>query len=152
MPPLPRILIVEDEGLLAENLKTFLGRRSPEVRIAPDGERALELLKTFTPEVVVMDLALPGIDGLEAYAEIVRRRARPVGCVMITGHPTDDLAERAGRRGIRHVLYKPFSLAELQRLVDRLAEEYFKGEHFCGAAAARGPQEPDAPPPSLMDR
>jgi DNA-binding response OmpR family regulator len=118
-----RILIVEDEDVLAENLKTFLGRSSPDVRTAPDGERALAMLDSFTPDVVVMDLALPGIDGLDAYSEIVRRRGRRVACVMITGHALEGIAASACARGIRHLLCKPFSLADLQLQVDASARE-----------------------------
>lgn len=119
----PRILIVEDEDVLAENLKTFLSRSCPDVRTAADGERALEMLESFTPDVVVMDLALPGIDGLDAYSEIVRRHGRRIGCVMITGHALERIVERACARGIRHLLCKPFSLAELQFEIDASARE-----------------------------
>lgn len=123
MRPQPRILIVEDEDVLAENLKDFLGRYSPDVRTAPDGEQALEMLNWFTPDVVVMDYGLPGIDGLDAYAEMVRRHGPGIGCVMITGHAAEGMTEYAGARGIRHLLRKPFSLTELQREIDATALE-----------------------------
>lgn len=128
-----RILIVEDEDVLAENLKTFLGRRSPDVRTAPDGEQALEMLDSFSPEVVVMDLGLPGIDGLDAYSEIVRRQGRRVGCVMITGHAPENIVELAGARGIRHLLCKPFSFAELEQEVEASAQESLAGQLAQGA-------------------
>jgi len=121
--PLPRILIVEDEPTLAENLKTFLGRRSPDVRIACDAATAVEVLKTFTPDLVVLDYSLPGIDGLRTYSEIVRLSSRKPGCIMITGFPTDSLVENARLQGIHQLLCKPFSLGELQSAVDITAEE-----------------------------
>lgn len=136
MSPPPTILIVEDENILAENLKAFLGRRSPDVRTTPDAEQALEMLNSFTPDVVVMDLVLPGIDGLDAYSEIVRRRRRKIGCVMITGYPMETIAERASARGICHLLYKPFALTELQQLVDKSADEYFSNRPCASMGAA----------------
>lgn len=141
MSLLPKILIVEDENVLAENLKIFLGRSSPDVRIASDADQALKMLNSFAPDVVVMDLVLPGIDGLDAYSEIVRRSRRKIGCVMITGHPTDTLAESAEARGIRHVLCKPFRLTDLQQLVDQSADEYFNAPFlpFEGASASPSP-------------
>lgn len=121
MPP-ARILIVEDEDLLAQNLKTYLGRRTPDVRVAPDAEQAMRILESFTPDVVVLDYALPGIDGLHAYRNMVGKGNGAPGCVMITGHMTDHLAECAHQQGIQYMLGKPFSLAELQQMVDSLAE------------------------------
>ncbi len=118
MPPPGRILIVEDEDVLAENLKTFLGRRTPEVRVARDAADAQRILESFTPDVVVVDYALPGIDGIRAYNDIVRDSVQPPGCVMITGHMTERMVQTAHQRGIRHVLCKPFSFAELQQMVD----------------------------------
>ena len=118
-----RILIVEDQEVLGENLKVYLGRRSADVRIAQDAEHALEILKSFTPDVVVLDYGLPGMNGVEAYVEMVRRSERQIGCVMITAYPRESIAPNANERGIRHVLSKPFGLSELRELVDLSAEE-----------------------------
>ena len=118
-----RILIVEDEDVLAQNVKHYLGRRSADVRIASTGRLAMELLESFVPDVLVLDFNLPGENGLQIYAEILRRRVRPIGCVMITGYPLGTISRTAGELGIRHLLGKPFRLAELQRLVDQSAEE-----------------------------
>jgi DNA-binding response OmpR family regulator len=118
-----RILVVEDERVLAENVKTYLARRSPDVRIAADGRRAMEIVESFNPDVVVLDYGLPGENGLQFYRELVRQRARPIGCVMITGYPLENLTPPANMLGIRHLLCKPFSLAELQHMVDLSATE-----------------------------
>lgn len=113
-----RILVVEDERILAQNLKSFLNRRSADVRIASAGEYALEMLESFAPDVVVLDYGLPVMDGLQTYTEILRRHARHVGCVMITGFPLENIAPRAREQGIHHLLCKPFALSELQYLVE----------------------------------
>jgi len=117
MPP-PNILIVEDEKVLANNIKEFLDHRAPNVRIVADGEHALELLKTFTPDAIVMDYRLPGMNGIDTYSEIVRRNAKPIDCVMITGDPIENLRQTATDCGIRSVLAKPFSFAELLKRLE----------------------------------
>ena len=131
MSPPSRILIVEDQEVLGENLKNYLGRSASDVRLAPDAEHALEILESFRPDVVVLDYGLPGMNGVETYDEIIRRSAHQLGCVMITGFPRERVAPSANERGIRHVLSKPFGLSELRKLVNLSAEE------ACG-----GPQVP----------
>ena len=118
MPPSTRILIVEDEDILARNLQSFLVRKSPDVRIAADSRDTVKILESFTPDIVVLDFGLPGMDGLQTYAKIVRSQAPRACCVLISGHLTDDLTHAANDQGIHHILCKPFSFAELQAKID----------------------------------
>lgn len=126
-----RILVIEDEHVLAQNVKTYLGRRFPDVRIAADGRRAMEINASFVPDVVVLDYNLPGDNGLQIYKEMVRQRAGPIGCVMITGCPLEKITESANKLGIRHLLSKPFSLSELQQLIDQSADEASGDSQSC---------------------
>lgn len=114
----PRILVVEDERVLAKNMKTYLSRGASDVRTAADAAQALEMLESFAPDALVLDYGLPDVDGLRTYAEIVRRQARKIDCVMITGNPTEQLAQDARELGIHHVICKPFRFSELQRLLE----------------------------------
>ena len=125
MSPTTKILIVEDEDILAENLKSFLNRSSPNenVQIANDANGALEALESFTPDVVLLDYGLPGLDGLQTYARILQRMAPQASCVMMTGQLTESIARRSSDFGIHHVLRKPFSFAELQDMIDMSLEE-----------------------------
>ena len=116
-----RILIVEDEEVLAENLKTYLSRQSADVRIACDASHALAMAESFAPDVVVLDYGLPDLNGFKTYMEISRLCARPVACVMISGYPGESIAAYARACGIGHFLAKPFSFSELQLLLDRCA-------------------------------
>lgn len=118
-----RILIVEDERVLAKNMKTYLSRGASEVRTAADAAQALEMLESFAPDLLVVDHGLPDVDGLQTYAEIVRRQARKIECVMITGNPTEQIAHDARELGIRHVVCKPFRFSELQRLLEEHTTE-----------------------------
>lgn len=118
-----RILVIEDEHVLAQNVKTFLRRRFSDVRIAADGRRAMEIMASFAPDVVVLDYELPGENGLEIYAKLMRHTAHPIHCVMVTGYPLERVAHPASKLGIRYLLCKPFSLSELQQLIDRSTTE-----------------------------
>ena len=115
MPPPPNILIVEDEKILAENIKKYLDRCVPNVRVVGDGEHAVTLLETFVPDAIVMDYRLPGMDGLDTYTAMTRQCRKQIDCVMISGDPTESLSQSASDRGIRSVLPKPFSFADLLR-------------------------------------
>ena len=115
MPPPPNILIVEDEKTLADNIKKYLDRRVPNVRVVGDGEHAVTLLETFVPDAIVMDYRLPGMDGLDTYTAMTRQCRKQIDCVMISGDATESLSQSASDRGIRSVLPKPFSFADLLR-------------------------------------
>ena len=115
MPPPPNILIVEDEKTLADNIKKYLDRRVPNVRVVGDGEHAVTLLETFVPDAIVMDYRLPGMDGLDTYTAMTRQCRKQIDCVMISGDATESLSQSASDRGIRSVLPKPFSFSDLLR-------------------------------------
>ena len=118
----PRILIVEDAGVLAKNMKSYLSRGASDVRTAADAAQALKMLESFAPDALILDYSLPDFDGLQTYTEIIRRQARNIDCVMITGNSSEQLARDARELGIRHVVCKPFRFSELQRLLETPAE------------------------------
>ena len=78
----------------------------------------MEMLKTFTPDLIVLDYVLPGIDGIRAHREFFSTSRWQPRCIMISGFMTDLMAEDARRQGIQHLLCKPFSFAELQHEID----------------------------------
>ncbi len=114
----PRILIVEDGRVLAKNMKTYLSRGASDVRTVCDAAQALEMLDSFAPDALILDYGLPDVDGLRTYSEIIRRQARKIDCVMITGDSTEQLARDARDLGIDHIICKPFRFSELQRLLE----------------------------------
>lgn len=120
---LARVLIVEDEPCIRAMLRGVL-EDEYEVLEAEDGVCALELLGEALPDVVLVDVVMPGVDGLTVCRE-VRRRAETedVKVVVITGTVDEDLQARAFRAGADAVLGKPCSAFELRRQVKQLLHE-----------------------------
>lgn len=118
-----KILIVEDEDILARNLQSFLARTVADVRVAADAHQTLKILESFTPEVVILDFNLPDLNGIQIHTFILRRCVPQASCVMISGHLSDSIIHDANDQGIVHVLGKPFSFIELQALIDQSYNE-----------------------------
>jgi len=110
-----KVLVVEDELLLAQNLQDYLSAQGLDVRIAHDGADGIGQAATSAPDVVVFDYRLPDMEGFEVLDAI--RQNRTCHFVLITGHPTAEVCERARQLGVSHILFKPFPLAELARAV-----------------------------------
>nr|WP_239481980.1 response regulator [Pseudomonas insulae] len=111
-------MIVEDEKILAQNLRLYLEQQWFVVQTVADGASALELAPQFQPEVIVLDYRLPDMEGFEVIDALGRDwRYR---CLLITGHPTCAVCEAAAQRDIDHILFKPFPLQEMGRVVTRL--------------------------------
>jgi response regulator RpfG family c-di-GMP phosphodiesterase len=115
----PRILIVDDDAGLRMLLRTTLTADEFEVAEAEDAQRASELARFWRPKVVVLDVAMPGIDGLSFCSELKQRPAlHGPAVVLLTG--TDLPEEDAIRAGADALLRKPFSPLELVGIIDRL--------------------------------
>lgn len=112
------ILIIEDETTLAKNIKTYLERHGYEVRIAMSAEEGLQQLETFKPDVILLDLRLPGMSGLDALARI-RKSDPQVKVVMITAHGNIETAVDAMKAGAYDFMSKPLVLAKLKVLLDK---------------------------------
>ncbi|VVM44429.1 Regulator of RpoS [Pseudomonas fluorescens] len=110
-----KVLVVEDEQLLAQNLKDYLEAQGLDVRMAHDGATGIGLAERFAPDVMVFDYRLPDREGFEVL-DAVRQNGK-CHFVLITGHPTAEVCERARQKGVSHILFKPFPLAELARAV-----------------------------------
>lgn len=111
MPP-TRILIIEDEEVLAENLRDFLVRRDARVHLVSSAESAIESALPFEPDTVILDYSLPGMNGLEAFSRL-RQTYPQLRGILMSGHPADALRDVADLRGIACVLTKPFPFSEL---------------------------------------
>jgi two-component system, response regulator PdtaR len=107
-----RVLIAEDEALIRLDLKEMLEEEGYEVAgEAGDGAKAIELAEQLRPDLVILDVKMPGMDGIEAGAHIARERISPV--VILTAFSQRDLVERARDAGAMAYLVKPFQKKDL---------------------------------------
>ncbi|MDK2970511.1 MAG: hypothetical protein PWP23_266 [Candidatus Sumerlaeota bacterium] len=116
-----RILIVDDEKNTREGLRWALESHAEEVLLAPDGEQALLLLGDNPVDLVVSDLKMPKMDGMELLQH-VREEFPETEFVMLTGHGTVETAVDAMKSGAFDYLMKPVNLEELGLLVKRVFE------------------------------
>jgi len=117
-----RTLIVDDERTLARSIKLFLEEHGYEAEVANDAERALELLEKTHPDLVFLDLRLPGASGLDLLKRI-RAYDPSVGTVLMTAHGTIESAVEAMKLGAFDYLTKPVDLEELKIIVERVRED-----------------------------
>lgn len=114
-----RILLVEDDAMLADAVARALRQSAHAVDVAPDGEEADALLKNTAYDLVLLDLGLPRLDGLEVLRRLRRRRSTvPVILLTVRDAPEDRVAGLD--TGADDYLAKPFNLSELEARVRAL--------------------------------
>ncbi|MCA1816582.1 MAG: sigma-54 dependent transcriptional regulator [Acidobacteria bacterium] len=120
--PRARILVAEDEANLRLVLQKELERAGHDVRVAADGEAALKLLEESNVDVLLTDISMPRMDGMELLRR-VHQRPNPPEVVMLTGHATVETAIEAMKLGAYDYLSKPYHITELDALVKQAAEK-----------------------------
>ena len=117
-----KVLLVDDEEDFVKSLSERLEMRDLESNVALNGKQALASMKADEPGVMVLDLKMPGMDGMEVLRRV--REAYPnVQVIILTGHGTDKDEEEAKRLGAFAYLQKP---VEMDRLVDTLRKAHKK--------------------------
>lgn len=107
------MLVVEDEGILREALVDYLSSEGHKVDSADDGEKGLEKFKSVNYDVMIIDLKLPGRDGISILKE-VKAKNPETKVIIITAYPTIETAVEAMRAGAIDYLPKPFEIDQLQ--------------------------------------
>jgi signal transduction histidine kinase len=115
---IPRILIIDDEEIVRESCVRILKNQDYLVKTADDGEMGLETLKEFLPDLVLVDLKMPGMSGFEVLEEIFAFDATIV-TIVITGFATVDSAVEAMKKGTFDFIPKPFQPDELRLVIHR---------------------------------
>jgi len=138
-----RILVAEDETIIRLDLRALLERAGFEVCAeARDGEEAVELARSEQPDVAVLDVKMPKLDGIEAARRILDER--PIPIVMLTAYGQDELVQRAAEAGVFGYLVKPFREQDLLPAIqtararhDELSALREEAESLAEALAAR---------------
>lgn len=116
-----RVLVVDDEEPLRRLLKKELGRKGFSVEVASDGGEALTILRDNVFDVLLLDIVMPGIDGIELMNRLKADPASPV-IVVLTGRATVETAVEAMKNGAYDYLSKPYKLDELVIVINRAFE------------------------------
>jgi len=112
------ILVVDDEPTIGEVVSAYLRRAGYETRVAADGHAALAAVAERSPDLIVLDLMLPGVDGLEVMRRVRERPDRSSAIILLTAKGVESDRVTGLRLGADDYVVKPFSPAELVARVD----------------------------------
>ena len=124
------ILVADDEAPIRDLLRQFLVQEEYRVIEATSGQEVLQRIQADSPELVLMDVRMPELDGLEVLQRLEKQASRPPVVVM-TAHGTSDTAIRAIQLGAYDYVTKPFELDDLLITIQR----YFEHEALSAEVA-----------------
>ena len=115
---MPRLLIVDDEVDVREFAANFFRKRKMEVTVVSSGEEALGILEEQKPHLVLLDIKMGGIDGIETLRRI-REKDKDTKVIMVTGKKPDEEGsfDKCRELGASDYIHKPLELDELERVV-----------------------------------
>ena len=117
-----KVLITDDEIEIVEFLSSFLKRKNVQVTVATDGSKALQLFQEQHPDLVLLDIGIPILDGLKVLEKIKKERP-DVKVIMVTGKGDQDSIAQADKLGADDYLTKPLELSELYSVVAKYLTE-----------------------------
>jgi response regulator NasT len=121
------ILIAEDEAVTAIELKSMVERLGHTVcAAAKNGIEAVVMAEQFDPDLIIMDIKMPKLDGIEAARQILRKRSLPL--IILTAYPEEPYIENAGELGIYSFLVKPVRDANLRPQINLTMKDFFERE------------------------
>uniref|UniRef100_A0A832MIU1 histidine kinase n=1 Tax=Eiseniibacteriota bacterium TaxID=2212470 RepID=A0A832MIU1_UNCEI len=113
-----RVLVVDDEPSVVDVFREFLSGEGYELGVATSGEEALRLIPTFRPDIILTDINLPGLSGLEVM-RFAKSVDPEVAVIVVTGYASASTAIDALRQGAYDYVTKPFDLDDVQQIVER---------------------------------
>jgi len=132
-----KLLLVDDEENFVNTLAERMKMRDVPSKVVFSGEEALEAVKVEAPDVMVLDLRMPGIDGMDVLRKV--RKAHPhVQVIILTGHGTDLDEEEAKKLGAFHYHKKPIDIDELLSTVKKAYREKIEDAMVAATFAQAG--------------
>lgn len=107
-----RVLIVDDELFVGELLKEYLSIKSYEALAVSNGEDALIVSEQFQPHIVILDIRMPGMSGMEVLKSI-KAKSKATGVIMLSAYGDTETVDEAFQLGADHYLQKPMNLKHL---------------------------------------
>lgn len=108
----PRLLITDDDADLRATMALVLTRRGFNTTVASDGQEGLEIIRQTEIHLVVLDVHMPRLTGLQMLAQLAKERP-DLPCILMSGQLNDAIRAEAERRSVFSVLEKPFRIANL---------------------------------------
>jgi CheY-like chemotaxis protein len=130
-----KVLVVEDEAPVADIFSDFIRERGHEPLVAGSAEAGLEMLDRYHPDAMILDLYLPGMNGVQ-FLQLVRDRRPALPSVVVSGIASEEEAGQCLRLGALDVLRKPVSLDRLEATLDFLRVQAFDWRFVSGPSAA----------------
>ena len=113
-----RIMVLDDEPIVCKRLKPALEKQGYEVDAFTQSSEAMEQIKHVDYDIIITDLKMKGIDGMQLLGEAKRRSPR-TEVIVITGFATMETAKESFHKGVFDFVAKPFKLSEIQEVVSR---------------------------------
>lgn len=113
-----RIMVLDDEPIVCKRLKPALEKQGYEVDTFTQSSEALEQLKQVEYDIIITDLKMKGVDGMQLLGE-AKRRSPKTEVIVITGFATMETAKESFHKGVFDFIAKPFKLSEIQEVVNR---------------------------------
>ena len=119
--PLPHVLVIEDSASVRRLIEVCLRDLDVTISSASDGPQGLEAIRQTDPEVVVLDIGLPGLDGWEVLAQLREDEATAhLKVLVLTAHAQPEMADKAAQGGADSFMTKPFRPSDLREQVEKL--------------------------------
>src|SRR5882672_1121809 len=119
---MPKILVIDDEADMRFAVRMLLERSGHTVFEADNGDAALSRIDEGVPDLVLLDMRLPGMDGIQILQKI-REKQKDLPIIMVTGYGNVELAEQALQLGADHYLSKPFHNKELIDVIGQILQK-----------------------------
>jgi two-component system response regulator (stage 0 sporulation protein F) len=114
------ILIVDDQKGVRRLLEELFKKEGWQVHVASDGKEAIEQVDALKPDMILMDMKMPNMNGLEASQKILEKHG-DINIIMMTAYGEMEIVKKALDAGVKKCITKPFDIMDLRNMVNQLA-------------------------------
>jgi two-component system, response regulator, stage 0 sporulation protein F len=118
-----KMLIVDDQKGVRRLLEELFKSDGWDVCIAIDGQEAIDKVDEFIPDLILMDVKMPNMNGLEA-SQIIVRKHPGIPIIMMTAYGENEVVNQAMEAGVKKCISKPFDILDLRNMVNNLMREF----------------------------